>query len=409
MRLDVEDDPLLPGLHQSANSLVGDTLILGDESRREFLSVFAAELDVSTAEAAAIERFFADFAWRVTVLVQRGAGAGMLRQVRRLVELEARPTSTPTVVSASHPLVVGLRALVGVDTYPGRAPAPEPIRLDHSRVGVRDVLRTRPASTPDSKEAAIERPRRRPDRQRTREETAASSLASGVLLDAGLRRRAAVPRPARPGAPYLAGFGTVAGLAVEHREGGARRPTPKGLRVALASRSTGSGRHDRAPAWYCLRLRRAVVGRDGRRARRHPNTAGRSAPPGWCRADWPFGAPGAASGVVADVYLRFVTCERRRTRRSPGRGRRDRRHRAVAARRRLRAVARGPRGRRARPDPQPVRDVERRHRRRRPARAGHQAIIGSWSEGTDAWATTPTPEPLPSPPGADPTGSSWPA
>lgn len=145
VRLDVEDDPLLPGLHQSANSLVGDTLILGDETRREFLAVFAADLDVSTAEAAAIEAFFADFAWRVTVLVQREAGSEVLRQVRRLVELETPAHVEATVVSASHPLIVGLRALVGVDTYPGRAPEPDPVRLDHSRVGVRDVLRT-PAS-----------------------------------------------------------------------------------------------------------------------------------------------------------------------------------------------------------------------------------------------------------------------
>ena len=137
-----EDDPLLPGLHHSGNSVVGDTLILGDEWRREFLALFAADFDANWWESWVIERFFDRFAHRVTVLVQKEAGPDVFAIAKRVAEREAPTHLELTVAQASHPLVVGLWSLVGVDTYLGHKPTLGPVRVDRSTIGERHVLRT---------------------------------------------------------------------------------------------------------------------------------------------------------------------------------------------------------------------------------------------------------------------------
>jgi phage tail-like protein len=143
-----ETDPLLGGLVATGNSYVGDTLFLGDESRREFLALFAADLPRGVAEQAAIDAFFDGLAYRVTVLVHQEIEPQNLGLIRRVVELETPAHVLARVVPASHPFVVGMASLVGVDTYLARPLARRSVEVERSRVGIRDVLEHLPSLDP---------------------------------------------------------------------------------------------------------------------------------------------------------------------------------------------------------------------------------------------------------------------
>jgi len=152
-----ENDPLTAGIVDSGNSIVGDTLILGNELQREFLSVFRDQLPerppgVSvdqwatfllqrSDDRAIIDDFFDRFANRLTVLVQREVSEDRVRLIQRILELEAPAHILSQVVRASQPFIVGLASLVGVDTFL-RSPEPlPPTRIDDSRVGTTFLLR----------------------------------------------------------------------------------------------------------------------------------------------------------------------------------------------------------------------------------------------------------------------------
>jgi phage tail-like protein len=161
-----ETDPLLGGVVSSGNSFVGDTLVLGDEHRKEFLALFAADLPTTSREDAAIARLFDDLAHRITVLVHEEVEPQDFGLIRRVVDLETPAHVLSRLVPASSSFLVGLASLVGVDTYLGRRPGREPVRLGASRLGVRDFVQ-RPASLdprlgggrPDPAVAAPHRPR----------------------------------------------------------------------------------------------------------------------------------------------------------------------------------------------------------------------------------------------------------
>jgi phage tail-like protein len=153
-----EEDPLLPGLVVSGNSLVGDTLILGDEAgAHDFLAAFLPEALGDAREAAETD-LYARTAHRATVLVHdaladphgapderdplRDSPRGdALRRVLEAVIAEEAPAHVEVgILSATRPLMVGVAALVGVDTYL-REPLPVRIaRIDVSRIGRGDVI-----------------------------------------------------------------------------------------------------------------------------------------------------------------------------------------------------------------------------------------------------------------------------
>ena len=135
-----EEDPLTAGIAVSGNSYVGDTLFLGEEARREFLALFEASLEVTGREEEAVRAFFERMAHRVTVLVHREVEEPDFRLVRRVVEREAPAHVEARVLAAPAPLMVGVSSLVGVDTYLAAKPGPTPVRVDRSRVGIRDHL-----------------------------------------------------------------------------------------------------------------------------------------------------------------------------------------------------------------------------------------------------------------------------
>jgi phage tail-like protein len=135
-----EDDPLLAGRVSSGNSIVGDTLVLGDEHRREFLALFSAELETTATEDAAIARLFDDLAHRVTVLVHEEVDDQDFGLIRRIVDLETPAHVLSRVIPARYSFLVGMASLVGVDTYLAHRPGRAPARVGESRIGVKDFV-----------------------------------------------------------------------------------------------------------------------------------------------------------------------------------------------------------------------------------------------------------------------------
>jgi phage tail-like protein len=134
-----EHDPLLPGLQQSGNSVVGDTLVLGDTERAELLALFREEA-TSAAEDQAIADFYGRLAHRATVLVHREVEAQDFNLIRRIVQLEAPAHVDTRVVAATWPFMVGVASLIGVDSYLARPLKPRPVRVQVSSVGLGDYV-----------------------------------------------------------------------------------------------------------------------------------------------------------------------------------------------------------------------------------------------------------------------------
>ena len=139
VELEREDDPLLPGLVISGNSVVGDTLMLGEAERLELLALFRDEV-ASAAEREAVIAFYDRLAYRALVLVHQTVDAQDVGLIRRIVELEAPAHVEVEVATASWPLLVGVASLVGVDTYLGPARAPRPARANVSSLGNGDLV-----------------------------------------------------------------------------------------------------------------------------------------------------------------------------------------------------------------------------------------------------------------------------
>lgn len=146
--LTVENDPLLQADLPSANSYLGDTLFLGDAAEREFMSLFAAELELFRHEERAVARFHERLAHRLTVLVHHDTDADTLRLVRRVVGMEAPAHLVSRVLAAGEPLLIGLRSLVAVNTYLSDKPQPRPVRLGRSLIGRLDQVRRTPSLDP---------------------------------------------------------------------------------------------------------------------------------------------------------------------------------------------------------------------------------------------------------------------
>ena len=139
-------NPLTAGLSVSGNSFVGDTLVLGDETQREFLALFQADLPLEDAQdRAAVAAFFDRLAYRVTVYVHSDVTPQDLGLIRRIAELESPTHVLTRVVTTTAPFLVTLSALVGLDTYLRPERPRQTVTLNRSHIGVHDVLQ-QPAS-----------------------------------------------------------------------------------------------------------------------------------------------------------------------------------------------------------------------------------------------------------------------
>lgn len=146
-----ENDPLTLGITQSGNSLVGDSLFLGDENAKTFLALFRNLLpdpEATSYEAqrqrdereAAIHALFDGLAHRTTILVHESLDADELRRVRRLAADTAPAHVAVSVVAARHSFLVAVASLVGADTYLRAAQKPDAVRVGISQVGYIDTL-----------------------------------------------------------------------------------------------------------------------------------------------------------------------------------------------------------------------------------------------------------------------------
>jgi phage tail-like protein len=142
-----ENDPLLPGLVQSGNSIVGDTLVVGDVESAELLALFSAN-QATAAENAAVNSFDEQLANRAVVLVHREVEAQDFALIRRIVQLEAPAHVEVSVVAASWPLLVGIASLVGVDTYFAAPRVRRPVQVERSSLGMGDFLTGEPLLDP---------------------------------------------------------------------------------------------------------------------------------------------------------------------------------------------------------------------------------------------------------------------
>lgn len=135
VNLDREFDPLFGGPLYSGNSRVGRTLFLTEGIKREVLALFDAAIQLNAADQAAVEEFFSSLAHRATVIVHETVGATEFNLIERVAAQETPAHTVVRVRRASQDFMVGLAALLGVDTYLRPAPPLEGVAVDTSAIG----------------------------------------------------------------------------------------------------------------------------------------------------------------------------------------------------------------------------------------------------------------------------------
>ena len=152
-------DPLLAGPVESGNSFVGETLHLGDaDELKDGKPVLSAQ---QLTEIAALYRpptdpeqldkirgFFAELAWKVTVLVHHEADETRLALIRDVAAQMTPAHVRLKVERASRPLILGLYSLLGVDSYLRARPGASPVISDVSDLGVQDQILALPSLDP---------------------------------------------------------------------------------------------------------------------------------------------------------------------------------------------------------------------------------------------------------------------
>ncbi|MGA8532536.1 MAG: phage tail protein, partial [Candidatus Tumulicola sp.] len=146
--LSIKDDPLLPGYSPSSNSIVGDTLFLGDPRMQAELQVlYETNLNLASGTQSAAT-FYDEFANRVTVFIHDQVETVDALLVARLVEREKPAHVAASIQRASQSFMIGLASLLGVNTYLASQPPRATATLDVSQIGRYDVITTLPTLDP---------------------------------------------------------------------------------------------------------------------------------------------------------------------------------------------------------------------------------------------------------------------
>ncbi|MDF2235419.1 phage tail protein [Albimonas sp. CAU 1670] len=121
------DNPLTLGGEPSGNSIVGDTLILGERRARRLLNALTATTPRGRRQ---VEAFLDRLAHRALVLVRESASTRDLERLEEVARAAAPAHVEIEVMRADRPLRVAVASLVGIDTYLAAPQGPRPARLD---------------------------------------------------------------------------------------------------------------------------------------------------------------------------------------------------------------------------------------------------------------------------------------
>jgi phage tail-like protein len=145
--LSISNDPLLPGHSGSSNSFVGDTLFLGDPRNPDFLALFASTVNLP-GEQQQVDQFLDSLAHRITIFIHDQVESVDATLVQQIVEQEKPAHVAAAIRIATQPFMIGLAALLGVNSYLAPEPPPDPAVVDVSRVGRYDVIQHAPSLDP---------------------------------------------------------------------------------------------------------------------------------------------------------------------------------------------------------------------------------------------------------------------
>lgn len=146
--LAVQNNALLPGYQPASNSFVGDTLFLGDPRiQAELQALYDTNLNIP-GSAQAVQAFYDELAYRMTVFIHNQVEDINLKMVTRIVEAEKPAHVQAFVKVATQPFMIGLASLLGVNTYLGPDPPRDPVTIGVSDVGRYDVVTEMPALDP---------------------------------------------------------------------------------------------------------------------------------------------------------------------------------------------------------------------------------------------------------------------
>ena len=141
------NDPLLPGYSASSNSVVGDTLFLGDPRNPDFLALFAAAMELPS-EQAEVQQFLDSLAYRITVFIHNQVEPVDVNLIQQIVNDEKPAHVAATIEIAAQPFLIGLASLLGANTWLAPEPPPQPVVVDVSSVGRYSLVRHVPSLDP---------------------------------------------------------------------------------------------------------------------------------------------------------------------------------------------------------------------------------------------------------------------
>ncbi|HSX84513.1 MAG TPA: hypothetical protein VLE50_03865, partial [Cellvibrio sp.] len=147
--IDLDDNghPLTLGTGQSGNSIVGESLILTDETSQEFLALFAPELAETSAQKEEVAAFFDRYAYRLSIVLH-GDAQPQRKMIEQFLVQQIPAHMEWKIIESDLPFVLGLSPLLGIDTYLQHAIPWREVILDDTWLGREGITRNHSALSP---------------------------------------------------------------------------------------------------------------------------------------------------------------------------------------------------------------------------------------------------------------------